>query len=424
MREFVGRVVVVFGFNEAVANGLGLATKRTPLRSLRAHLAHAGRRGRRGRGPLGRGLRVGRDGRRRGPPLPRLVAAVVTTILSQAGLWAEVYLITGMVMDAIHGRAPSASIGRRASRPGHEEGDGLQRDVHGRSCTASARSGRSRSSGRLAAASPVLAAMLFGALAFPLVKTIIETFDGSQAFFRRVAAELSEARSSTSGARWSGSGLGYGADAWRWPSEDAADPGLVRLRRRGRWRTRGSTSCGDVLEAARGRGRVQSWRVYLVHALLGGFIGAAIGFYLDAAQVAVVVAKFHRYLAAGRPPEPFDVYPLLSKWGFINLGTVTGGVSLLFAEALAGVISWSIPAWLFAINRTFMAAYFRKETAPIRALFTRDGLVQLTREHDRGPALGPVDVADHQVVPAADGRADLVQPGRRDPHRCWRSSRT
>ena len=61
-------------------------------------------------------------------------------------------------------------------------------------------------------------------------------------------------------------------------------------------------------------------------------------------------------------PEPFGVYPLLSKWGFIDLGTVTGGVSLLFAEALAGVISWSIPAWLFAINRTFMAAYFRKET--------------------------------------------------------------
>ena len=54
-------------------------------------------------------------------------------------------------------------------------------------------------------------------------------------------------------------------------------------------------------------------------------------------------------------------------------------MSLLFCEALAGVISWSIPAWLFAINRTFMAAYFRKETAPIRALFTRDGLTQLTQ---------------------------------------------
>ena len=34
----------------------------------------------------------------------------------------------------------------------------------------------------------------------------------------------------------------------------------------------------------------------------------------------------------------------MSKWGFLQLGTVTGGASLLFAEALAGVISWSIPA--------------------------------------------------------------------------------
>src|SRR6202040_1977222 len=108
----------------------------------------------------------------------------------------------------------------------------------------------------------------------------------------------------------------------------------------------------------RGNGRLQPGRLYLVNALLGGFIGAAIGFYLDAAQVTVITKKFHRYLGVATSPEPFGVYPLLSKWGFIDLGQVTGGVSLLFAEALAGVISWSVPAWLFALNRTFMTAYF------------------------------------------------------------------
>ena len=72
----------------------------------------------------------------------------------------------------------------------------------------------------------------------------------------------------------------------------------------------------------------------------------------------MVVAKFHRYLAAGTPPELFDIYPLVSKWGHLNLGVGHGGVSLLFAESLAGVISWSTAAWLFAINRTFMRAYF------------------------------------------------------------------
>ena len=66
-------------------------------------------------------------------------------------------------------------------------------------------------------------------------------------------------------------------------------------------------------------------------ALLGGFIGAAIGFYLDAAQVAVVAAKFHRYLAAGRRAGALrQSIPLVSKWGHLNLGTVTGGASLLF----------------------------------------------------------------------------------------------
>src|SRR5262249_4239259 len=47
---------------------------------------------------------------------------------------------------------------------------------------------------------------------------------------------------------------------------------------------------------------------------------------------------------------------------------------------LAGVIRWSIPAWLFAINRTFMAACFDRDTTPIRALFTKAGLVQLVED--------------------------------------------
>ena len=106
VRDFVGRVFVIFCFNEAVANGLGLATKRTPLKSLNAHMAMltvaaavvaapwvAG---------FGSGTTVASW-----PILLRLIATVVTTILSQAGLWAEAYLITGMAMDAIHHQEPS-----------------------------------------------------------------------------------------------------------------------------------------------------------------------------------------------------------------------------------------------------------------------------------------------------------------------------
>ncbi len=37
MIEGLGRLLVVFAFNEAVVNGIGLAVRRTPLRSLKAH---------------------------------------------------------------------------------------------------------------------------------------------------------------------------------------------------------------------------------------------------------------------------------------------------------------------------------------------------------------------------------------------------
>ena len=58
----------------------------------------------------------------------------------------------------------------------------------------------------------------------------------------------------------------------------------------------------DLIYGMKKRGGPQPARVYLVHGLLGGSIGAALGFYFDSAQVGVVVAKFHRYLAAGVQP--------------------------------------------------------------------------------------------------------------------------
>ncbi len=226
----------------------------------------------------------------------------------------------------------------------------------------------------VAAAQPLLSATLFGALAFPLVKTIIETFDGSQAFFRRVGRSYS---SPILYLRGSIVGLGLGIGLSLAMAEKDLATRVWFGFGIGAMAYAGIDLIRDSFESRRGRRRVRPSRVYVVHALLGGFIGAAVGFYLDASQVSVVVAKFHRYLAAGLAPEPFDIYPLVSKWGHLHLGVVTGGVSLLFVEALAGVISWSTAAWLFAINRTFMTAYFQKESTPIRNFFTKEGLAQL-----------------------------------------------
>jgi cyclic beta-1,2-glucan synthetase len=92
----------------------------------------------------------------------------------------------------------------------------------------------------------------------------------------------------------------------------------------------------DGVAATRGRGRVQSPRVYVVHGLLGGFIGAALGFYFDAAQVSVVVAKFDRYPRRGARAGTVRRLSAAQQVGLHQAGDVTGGVSLLFAEALRG----------------------------------------------------------------------------------------
>jgi len=54
-----------------------------------------------------------------------------------------------------------------------------------------------------------------------------------------------------------------------------------------------------------------------------------------------------------------------------------GGARLLWNEALAGVISWGVAAWLFAINRSFLMALFQREWAPVRRLASRPGLAEL-----------------------------------------------
>jgi cyclic beta-1,2-glucan synthetase len=369
----VGRVVVVFVFNEAVANGIGMASKLTTLKSFKAHLAlfavAVAAIAAPGIAAFGSGATFAAW-----PVVPRLIATLVTTILSQAGLWAEVYLITGLVIDALHGQAPTreSTLGNpvQGMKKGMVYSGTFMAILHGLAALGDVPGVRG-----FAEREPLLVALLAGALTFPLVKTIIETFDGSQAFFRRVGQSYRKPVLYFRGAV-AGLGLGYGLT--RALDETTILDRVIFGFGVGVAAYAGVNLLRDCVNGLRDRGRPQSWRVYLVQSLLGGFIGAAVGFYFDATQVAVVVDKFHRYVAAGTAPVPFGVRPLLSKWGFIDLGTVNGGVSLLFAEALAGVISWSIPAWLFAINRTFMAAYFQKEAAPIKALFTREGMVQLT----------------------------------------------
>jgi cyclic beta-1,2-glucan synthetase len=370
--ESLGRVLVVFLFNEAVVNGLGMAMRRVYRISMKAHLLLLGVAITAVAGPWI--AQIGSSGPISGWPLAaRGVVAVLTTLLSQAGLWAEVYLITGIFLEALYGKTPSRSSLFAASFQGVKKGmiySGIFMGIlHG---------------ANLLWHIPLLEtlmdgysfsiAALFGAATFPLAKTIIETFDGSHGFFRRVQMSYRDLALYLRGAV-----IGLGLDYAIFHSMAEEDVS-VRVKfglAVGIAAFAGVSLLRDSTHALRHHERLK-WRAYLLEMIWGGLIGAAIGFYLDAAQLAIVAEKFQRYVSLSHMPEPFGVYPFLSKWGFIRLGNVTGGVSLLFNEALAGVICWSVPAWLFALNRTFLTAAFRRETTPMKLLFTHAGFVGVT----------------------------------------------
>ena len=370
--EVAGRAAVLFLFNEAVALGLGLATKGSALRSIRGHLALLVVALYAAATPvvadLGSGATVAGW-----PAWARSLGMILAAMVAEGGLWAEVYLVTGLLLDAIGGAAPSGASTVQNPWTGLTKGavySGVFLAILlGAGALASSEAVR-----RLASSAPWVAGPLFGALAFPLVKTIFETFDGSQGFFRRAARAYRNPRLYLRGAVVGlAVGLGWhlGLEAKEIPTRAAF--GLLA----GALAFAGVDLAFDGFEAAGRRARVRPARAYLVQGLLGGSIGAALGFYFDAGQVAVVLEKFARYLSCGVEPIPHDVYPFLSKWGRVDLGTEAGGVKLLFNESVAGVISWAVPAWLFAINATFMRAYFQREAAPIRSLVTPEGRATL-----------------------------------------------
>lgn len=182
--EFLGRVLVVFCFNEAVAQGLGLATKGSILTALRAHasmLAVAAA------AVLAFPIAAAGSGATVAawPTVLRVIAVVATTVLSQAGLWAEAYLITGMIMDAIHAQPPSGESAIGNPIAGMKKGM-VYSGVFMGSLYTLGLLWEVPLLREIAERFPIVAAVLLGASVFPLIKTIIETFDGSPPFFRRL----------------------------------------------------------------------------------------------------------------------------------------------------------------------------------------------------------------------------------------------
>ncbi len=173
---------------------------------------------------------------------------MVAAAVAEAGLWAEVYLITGLLLDAVSGFAPTGEASQRHTVGGM----GKALVYAGVFMAILQATGSLVASDRFrawAVAYPWAVAVPVGMLVFPLVKTIIETFDGSQGFFRRAIRSYRDPRLYVRGAVV-GLGLGLatslGAANWSIAGRSAFGFGCGALT------YAGVNFAGHLVEAASG----------------------------------------------------------------------------------------------------------------------------------------------------------------------------
>jgi cyclic beta-1,2-glucan synthetase len=307
------------------------------------------------------------------------VAIVVSTILAalaQAGLWSIVYIMTGLTLDLLGGRPPTF-----VSTYGHWRTGFVKGAIYGAIfmflLLAIALPLRQPGFVAFVKANALVLSPLAGALAYPLIQTIVGSADGTPPFFGRLRTHYADPRSY---ARGFVSGLGAALALTQGLSEAGGGSRFLALFAVGALAYGGIDFAFDIAKVYRGERRtIQTPRLYLLGILLGGLVAGALGWYLDAAQIGVVVSKFWAYAdvsydLSGRAVGDYIVYPLFNKYGAINLGDVRGGTRLFFSESLSGVINWSIAAPLFSINYVLLAALLERSLRPIKGLFSSKGL--------------------------------------------------
>jgi cyclic beta-1,2-glucan synthetase len=316
------------------------------------------------------------------PAISRLAIVVVTAALSQAGLWALTFFLTGVMLDALRDRRPTQQFSIEHWRAGLVRG-AIYGGVFMFVVQIAAWLLAQPELLSLLAAHPVIGGAILAAIVFPFGKTILESFDGSAPFFRRLAGAVLDPRNYLRGALAGGylahlivGGLpensgttrfvsGFLVGALAYAGADLVwDLGAILLRK---------------------RRHLHSWRVYALGAALGGFVAGALTWYFDAAQLGAVITKFWSYAAvnfpaAGKPAAAYVVYPLFSKWGAIDLGVPGGGVRLFYSESLSGVINWSLAAPLFGLNLVALNAVFQRSLEPLRELFSGAGAASMVEQ--------------------------------------------
>jgi hypothetical protein len=312
------------------------------------------------------------------PFVSSMALVLAATMASQAGLWGQVYLLTGILLDVMHGKKPTWYWGTEHFRNGCVKG-AVYSGIFMAFVQSSACLLKAHQIHALITEHALVTSLCAGALLFPLFKTIIESFDVSTPFFGRLSANYRAVTHCFRGLVVGG-GLCYAVRSgllvaesvdrfvWGFAIGAVAYSGVDLFR--------------DMVESAQGtRKKLQTWKVYAFGALLGGTIGGILAWYFDGPQTSVVAEKLQRYAALFYPASGIEVkdyvtYPLFNKWGATNLGTVVGGVRLLYCEAVAGVVNWAFAAPLFSINLVLLTALLRRSTAPLRELMTPGGFYQ------------------------------------------------
>ncbi len=317
-----------------------------------------------------------------GLPGVQALVAVAAAGVAQAGLWAIVYIVTGLAIDALNGVPPTYGTAYGQWHAGATKGL-----IYGGTFMAIVLAGAAVLSlpglVPLARAFPYGPGILGGALLFPLALTVVSSADGTPPFFGRLRASYRSPRLFLRGGLV---GLGIALAVATGLPEETGISRFVAALALGALAFAGVDLACDAASVARGRRVVMArWQVYALGAMLGGLVAGAIGWYFDAAQIEVVATKFWAYAdlayaRSGRPVQPFSIYPLFNKYGTIDLGPSGSGVRLFFNESLSGVINWGIAAPLFSINFFVLAAVFQRSLAPLKQLVSAKGFQGLVEQ--------------------------------------------